>query len=106
MNSSTNRAGSRKYLGQHFLANSRIATRILDAAELCSDDCVVEIGPGRGALTKLLVDRVRRVAAVELDSGLATTLPERLDYPANLTCVVEDARVVNMAELISPGLSK
>jgi 16S rRNA (adenine1518-N6/adenine1519-N6)-dimethyltransferase len=100
-----NRTGPRKSLGQHFLADSRIAGRILDAAELSPDDLVVEIGPGRGALTKRLVERVKRVVAVELDSNLAVALPERLEFPPNLTCVEADARVVDLAELIAPETS-
>jgi len=79
------RTTTRKSLGQHFLTDSRIAGRILDAADLSPDDLIVEIGPGRGVLTKRLVDRVKRVVAVELDPELAAALPERLDYPANLT---------------------
>ncbi len=102
MSTFINRAGPRKYLGQHFLANSRVTAKILEAAELDLDDFVVEIGPGRGALTRRLVEQVRRVVAVELDSELARDLPQRLDHPANLTSVEADARVVNMAELIAP----
>lgn len=99
------RTTTRKSLGQHFLTDSRIAGRILDAADLSPDDLIVEIGPGRGVLTKRLVDRVKRVVAVELDAELAAALPERLDYPANLTYVVADARVVDLAELIAPETS-
>ena len=102
MTTFTNHPGSRKSLGQHFLADSRIAGRILDAAELSPDDLVVEIGPGRGALTKRLVKRVRRVVAVELDSDLVASLPDRLENPTNLTCVEADARDVSLAELIAP----
>lgn len=102
MSSFINRVGSRKYLGQHFLANNRVAGQILKAAELCSDDLVVEIGPGRGVLTRRLVEQARRVVAVELDSDLVMALPQRLDYPSNLTCVEADARVVDIAELIAP----
>ena len=109
MNSSSSpaggRTGARKSLGQHFLTDSRIAGRILDAAGLSPDDLIVEIGPGRGVLTRRLVDRVKRVVAVELDGELAATLAARLDFPANLTCVAADARKVDLAELIAPETS-
>ena len=99
------RTTTRKSLGQHFLADSRIAGRIIDAADLSPDDLIVEIGPGRGVLTKRLVQRVKRVVAVELDRELAAALPERINFPANLTCVVADARIVDLAELIAPETS-
>lgn len=102
MTISTNRSGPRKSLGQHFLADNRIADRILDAAKLSQDDVVVEIGPGRGALTKRLVEQVKHVVAVELDSDLVATLPKKLNDPTNLTCVEADARVVDLAKLIEP----
>ena len=102
---SGNRTRVRKSLGQHFLADTRIAGRILDAADLSPDDVIVEIGPGRGVLTKRMVNRVNRVVAVELDGELAEALPSRLDFPVNLTCVKADARDVDLAELIAPDTS-
>ena len=102
---SGNRTRARKSLGQHFLADTRIAGRILDAADLSADDVIVEIGPGRGVLTKRMVNRVNRVVAVELDGELAEALPSRLDFPVNLTCVKADARDVDLAELIAPDTS-
>ncbi len=96
------RNSARKSLGQHFLTDSRTAGRILDAADLVPDDLVVEIGPGRGVLTRRLVDRVKRVVAIELDGELAAALPERLGFPANLTCIVADARYIDLAEIIAP----
>lgn len=64
----------RKFLGQHFLTDPRILGRIADALEITRDDTVVEIGPGRGALTEQLVSRARRVVAIELDRDLAPML--------------------------------
>ncbi|MDA1127367.1 MAG: 16S rRNA (adenine(1518)-N(6)/adenine(1519)-N(6))-dimethyltransferase RsmA [Chloroflexi bacterium] len=94
--------GPRKSLGQHFLTDGRTAARILDAADLSPDDVIVEIGPGRGVLTRGLVDRVKRVVAIELDGELAAALPSRLEFPDNLTCIEGDAREVDLAELIAP----
>ncbi|MDP7588959.1 MAG: 16S rRNA (adenine(1518)-N(6)/adenine(1519)-N(6))-dimethyltransferase RsmA [Dehalococcoidia bacterium] len=99
------RTSTRKSLGQHFLADSRIAGRILAAVDLSPHDLIVEVGPGRGVLTKRLVDRVKRVVAIELDGELAAALPARLDHPANLTCVEADARVADLAEVIAPDTS-
>ena len=92
MPASIARPGARKSLGQHFLHDSRIVSRIVDAASLTPADTVIEIGPGRGALTRRLVQAAGRVVAVELDRGLLDELPARLDFPANLECVHADAR--------------
>lgn len=63
-----------KALGQHFLADEVIAARIADAAELTSDDTVLEIGAGLGILTQQLAQRAGHVVAVELDARLASIL--------------------------------
>ena len=89
----------RKSLGQHFLGDSRIAARIVDAAELSPRDTVVEIGPGRGVLTRRLTQQAGRVVAVELDARLCEELPARLDFPDNLQCVLADAREVDLPAL-------
>jgi 16S rRNA (adenine1518-N6/adenine1519-N6)-dimethyltransferase len=67
----------RKSLGQHFLTDRRLLTRIVDALELKPGDTALEIGPGRGALTEVLRERAGRVIAIELDRALAARLRER-----------------------------
>ena len=94
------RAGPRKALGQHFLTDTRILNRILAAAELVPEDQVLEIGPGRGVLTRRLVERVGRVVAVEMDRELAADLPSRLNHPPNLEVVHGDARTIDLAPLL------
>lgn len=96
------RRGHAKALGQHFLTDGSILARIAAAAELNPQDVVLEVGPGRGALTRLLVDLAARVVAVELDPRLAAALPARLDHPGNLTVVAADARTVDIASLVGP----
>jgi 16S rRNA (adenine1518-N6/adenine1519-N6)-dimethyltransferase len=68
---------TRKSLGQHFLRDAGILSRIADAVQATSDDTVVEIGPGRGALTDHLLKTAGRVIAVEVDRALAAMLRER-----------------------------
>ncbi|HVO33808.1 MAG TPA: 16S rRNA (adenine(1518)-N(6)/adenine(1519)-N(6))-dimethyltransferase RsmA [Elusimicrobiota bacterium] len=77
-------------LGQHFLRDPRVLQTIVAAAELNPDATVLEIGPGRGALTERLVPRVRRLIAVELDATLAEHLGERWGSHAGVTIVRGD----------------
>lgn len=91
----------RKSLGQHFLADARIANRIVAAAQPAAADIVLEIGPGAGILTRRLVQQAGRVIAVELDAALAAQLPQRLDYPANLSVINADARALDIAAAVN-----
>ena len=90
----------RKSLGQHFLIDGRIAGRIVAAAAPDNADTVLEIGPGAGALTRRLVAAAGRVVAVELDPALAEALPQRLEYPPNLSVICADARTLDIAAAI------
>lgn len=103
LNAALRRSRPRKSLGQHFLHDSRVVQRIVDAAELSPDDAVVEIGPGRGVLTRRLVQLSGRVIAVELDPELCRGLPSRLDHPSNLQCVLDDAREIELSALVGGG---
>ncbi len=102
MTASARRSGPRKSLGQYFLSDSSVVSRIVGAAELSSVDTVVEIGPGRGVLTRRLVQEAGLVVALELDSRLCEELPARLDYPSNLRCILADARDADLPALVSP----
>ena len=66
---------AKKELGQHFLVDENILRVIERLAELSSDDVVLEIGPGRGILTRFLAARVAHVHAVEIDRALEADLP-------------------------------
>ena len=97
----TERAG--RSLGQHFLVDRRVLGRIVEAAELSADDLVVEIGPGRGVLTRALASRAGRVVAVELDPGLADLLSAAFRDDPDVDVVEADARDVAIDSLVSPG---
>ena len=101
---SRSKSRPRKSLGQHFLADSRVLDRIIAASDLSPDSVVLEVGPGRGALTRRLVRSAGRVVAVEMDNALAIALPARLDHPPNLVVVHADARMVDFPVLIGSGV--
>ena len=67
----------RKRFGQHFLTNTRILSRIVDALDPSPGDRVLEIGPGQGALTAVLVARGADVTAIEVDRDLVPVLREK-----------------------------
>ncbi len=88
----------KRQLGQHFLADENILGVIGRLAELSADDVVLEIGPGLGALTRYLADRVAFVHAVEIDRSLEPHLP-RLP---NVRLELGDALQVDLAGLDPP----
>lgn len=67
----------KKSLGQHFLHNPHYLGMLADAADIQKGDAVVEIGPGEGALTKVLLERGAHVVAVEKDTRLIPLLSEK-----------------------------
>ncbi len=79
-----------KKLGQNFLIDGNLMTKIVDAAGLEPNDTVLEIGAGTGSLTEMLLDRAGHVVSVELDRGLAELLTDRLAKRDNLTLLHED----------------
>ena len=66
----------RKRFGQHFLHDPRVLAKIVDALSVQSSDFVVEIGPGEGALTRLLLEKTSKVEVIEIDRDLAARLVE------------------------------
>ena len=89
---------SKPRLGQHFLTDTTFLQPIMDAAEVSAEDAVVEVGPGKGILTKALCTQAGRVLALELDERLANHLHERLGAKINLEVRLQDARRVDWAQ--------
>ncbi len=81
---------ARRRFGQHFLHEKRVLGRIVEALAPASQDLVIEIGPGEGALTKPLLEKVARLEAIELDRDLASGLAARFP-PWKLTVHCADA---------------
>ena len=92
-----------KRLGQHFLTDTRIIDRIIQAMEPKPDETVVEIGPGRGALTARLVEKAGRVVAIEFDRNLIAVLLEKFGSRRNFKLVSSDALVTDFCSEILPA---
>jgi 16S rRNA (adenine1518-N6/adenine1519-N6)-dimethyltransferase len=93
-------ATRRRALGQHFLRDAAIARAIVDVVAPTAEDLVVEIGPGRGALTGELARRAGRLIALEVDAALAARLRQR--FPA-AEIVAADARSWDYRALAAPA---
>ena len=94
-----------KRLGQHFLRDQRTIQRIIDALAPKDNETIIEIGPGTGALTAVLVERAGRVIAVEFDNKLTPLLTERFsDFP-NFKLVMADALTTDFCAAILPAHS-
>jgi 16S rRNA (adenine1518-N6/adenine1519-N6)-dimethyltransferase len=87
---------ARKRFGQHFLHDQRVLARIVAALELTGAETVVEIGPGRGALTEHLVPAAKRLVAVELDRDLAAILRARYVDAPHVEIVEQDVLQVDL----------
>ncbi|MBX9738216.1 MAG: hypothetical protein K2X32_14950, partial [Phycisphaerales bacterium] len=80
----------RHALGQNFLIEQKLITKLIDSAGAQPGDLVLEVGPGTGTLTEALLDRGCRVIACELDRGLAELLRDRLGSRASFTLIEGD----------------
>lgn len=106
---SSQRAPARKpKLGQHFLVDEAAALRIVEALGDISHDTVLEIGPGRGAITALLEKRARRLIAIELDRVLAAQLRMRFALSPAVEVIEGDILAMDFHTLFGPkpGLSR
>lgn len=92
---------AKKELGQNFLADATIIDRIVNALDLSTSDNVIEIGPGRGALTERLVATGANIIAIELDRDLVEMLREKFSRFANLRILEADATEVDFSPLIA-----
>lgn len=88
-----------KRFGQNFLIDSHVLDKIVNAAGITQDDCVLEIGPGIGTMTQYLAERARQVTAVEIDTNLIPILKETLSDYDNVMVINEDILKVDIKKL-------
>lgn len=89
---------SRQKFGQHFLIKGSILERIAVAACPAPEPLVIEIGPGRGALTDRLLARAARVIAIEIDPYLVEHLRRKFSGDARLAIIQADALATDLAQ--------
>ena len=91
---------AKKSLGQNFLQDAPVIERIVNALHLAPDDTVIEIGPGRGALTETLLTRADKVIAIEFDLDMIAFLRQRFGA-SGLELVEGDVLDIGLGELVS-----
>ena len=89
-----------KRFGQNFLIDAHVLEKIVSAAGITKDDCVLEIGPGIGTMTQYLAERAGTVAAVEIDKALIPILEETLKDYSNVKVINQDILKVDINELV------
>ena len=89
-----------KKFGQNFLIDGRVLDKIIDAAGIGPEDCVLEIGPGIGTMTRRLAEEAGHVIAVEIDKNLIPILQDVLSDYENITILYEDILKVDIPALV------
>ena len=89
----------KKSLSQNFLINDRAAKRIVDSLDIQEGDTVLEIGAGKGALTKYLLEKAQKVIAVEIDKKLCQYLEQRFAEKSNLVLINKDILKIDWENL-------
>lgn len=90
-----------KSLGQNFLTDDTVVSRIVDTAEITKDDMVMEIGPGIGSMTGELAARAGKVVAVEIDRHLIPALQDNLKQFDNIEIIHSDIMKVKVNDITS-----
>lgn len=89
-----------KKFGQNFLIDPRVLEKIVDAALITPQDCVLEIGPGIGTMTQYLAESAREVVAVEIDRALIPILQDTLSAYDNVTVLNQDIMKVDVGRIV------
>lgn len=93
-----------KSLGQNFLIDSEVVSGIVDNAEVSKEDLVIEIGPGLGTLTSLLLERAGKVICIELDKRMVNIITDRFALYENFEVINEDVLKVPLKSIIEENL--
>ena len=91
---------AKKSLGQNFLRDESAIKKIIGALDLRENETVVEIGPGRGALTETLLEQAGQVLVIEFDRDMIAVLTERFASYKNLDLIKADALNIDFAAIL------
>ncbi len=89
-----------KSLGQNFLIDDDVIENIVDGAEIGDKDIVIEIGPGLGSMTKVLLEKAKKVICIELDKKMIKILQDRFICYKNLELINQDVLKIDLNKLI------
>ncbi len=89
-----------KKLGQNFLIEDSVVNKTVESANITKKDLVIEIGPGLGTLTSLLLEKAKKVIAIELDERMVTILKERFALSSNLEIIQKDILQIDLKQLL------
>jgi 16S rRNA (adenine1518-N6/adenine1519-N6)-dimethyltransferase len=94
----------KKRFGQNFLADERVVERIVQEVRPSADETIIEIGPGRGALTSRLGEMAGRLIAIEFDRDLIPLLSEEFKERETFTLIEADALTIDLCQIIAPAV--
>lgn len=92
-----------KRFGQNFLTNPAIVSRIIEALDPSADETIIEIGPGKGALTAPLLERAGSLVAIEFDQNLIPLLSDKFKGQSSFKLIQKDALAIDFCEAIRPA---
>ena len=95
-----------KSLGQNFLIDEDVVNGIVDKSEVDKGDLVIEIGPGLGTLTAVLLEKAGKVVCIELDKRMVQIVTERFSIYENFEVINEDVLKVDLEKVIDENLKK
>src|SRR5207302_1795543 len=90
----------KRRFGQNFLTDANVVRRIINEVQPKTDETIIEIGPGRGALTGKLIESDARVVAIEFDRDLVAELDDQFAGAGKLKIIQADALTINFCEAI------
>ena len=93
-----------KRFGQNFLTDPGIINRIVEALDPRADETILEIGPGKGALTAPLLERAGSLVAIEFDQNLIPLLDDKFNGKPNFKLIQDDALAVDFCDAIRPAI--